>query len=522
MTCRQYTCGNCWNEAEGRCLSCAPHLGHEILPAPFPDLDPATVAIGDANGDANGAEGTTAPTAHARGPAGGSLAWPTMRPAIAGRRRRPTTRAVDAAAIGRRMPSSSAIPDGRCDRPPEPRSMPSPTDGEAGVETDARGRRSPRSWRAEPDAVRPRPLPTAAAPRPPLSRCRRGRPPTRPRLGRAGAPDVETGRRRRSTQTTDLMQRFRPGQSLDEAIEAYEREQASAAAPSRRGRVGRRAAEADAPNVDRRVAARPPPRGPRGIADEAELADRSRPSRRGDRRPSRPRARGGRAAAPEPPRRRVDVVEQPTWRIVAPEAERRRPTGDARRHATADQLPTPAAATAEPQWPTKPEWPSQRPAAAAALPGPPGAADRRPRGAVGRVGPRGRHAPTARRRRRRQRRRRRPAVRQLRAVTVRDRPVLPALRDPPGLSPPSARRGRAAVVADPDPGRAVQQRLERERQPGQGDERRRQRTGERSRARRAAARGSGTAGSARRSRCPRRPPAARSPATTASAAAAIR
>ncbi len=40
MTCRQYTCGNCWNQAEGRCLTCAPHLGHEIMPAPFPDLTP--------------------------------------------------------------------------------------------------------------------------------------------------------------------------------------------------------------------------------------------------------------------------------------------------------------------------------------------------------------------------------------------------------------------------------------------------------------------------------------------------
>ena len=28
MSCRQYTCPNCWNEAEARCLSCAPHLGH--------------------------------------------------------------------------------------------------------------------------------------------------------------------------------------------------------------------------------------------------------------------------------------------------------------------------------------------------------------------------------------------------------------------------------------------------------------------------------------------------------------
>ena len=43
MNCRQYTCGNCWNEAEGQCLTCAPHLGHEIMPAPFPEM-PAPVA----------------------------------------------------------------------------------------------------------------------------------------------------------------------------------------------------------------------------------------------------------------------------------------------------------------------------------------------------------------------------------------------------------------------------------------------------------------------------------------------
>ncbi len=40
MTCRQYTCGNCWNTAEGHCLTCAPHLGQEILQAPFPDQAP--------------------------------------------------------------------------------------------------------------------------------------------------------------------------------------------------------------------------------------------------------------------------------------------------------------------------------------------------------------------------------------------------------------------------------------------------------------------------------------------------
>jgi len=38
LGCRQYTCANCWNAAEGMCLSCAPDLSREVLPAPFPDL----------------------------------------------------------------------------------------------------------------------------------------------------------------------------------------------------------------------------------------------------------------------------------------------------------------------------------------------------------------------------------------------------------------------------------------------------------------------------------------------------
>jgi hypothetical protein len=40
MNCRQYTCGNCWNQAEGRCLTCSPNLGQDILQAPFPDATP--------------------------------------------------------------------------------------------------------------------------------------------------------------------------------------------------------------------------------------------------------------------------------------------------------------------------------------------------------------------------------------------------------------------------------------------------------------------------------------------------
>ena len=42
MNCRQYTCSNCWNGAEGRCLSCAPSLGQEVLGTQFPTV------VGDA------------------------------------------------------------------------------------------------------------------------------------------------------------------------------------------------------------------------------------------------------------------------------------------------------------------------------------------------------------------------------------------------------------------------------------------------------------------------------------------
>jgi len=42
MSCRQYTCANCWNTPDGRCLSCAPNLAsQDILPAPFPEIQVA-------------------------------------------------------------------------------------------------------------------------------------------------------------------------------------------------------------------------------------------------------------------------------------------------------------------------------------------------------------------------------------------------------------------------------------------------------------------------------------------------
>ncbi|HEY7935861.1 MAG TPA: hypothetical protein VID26_01900 [Candidatus Limnocylindrales bacterium] len=87
MSCRQYTCSNCWNEAEGRCLSCAPLslTGNAQLGSPLDDLlarggmaplvSPAAVeadlALGT-NGTSNGQH-----PADEVAPADGS-AWPTI------------------------------------------------------------------------------------------------------------------------------------------------------------------------------------------------------------------------------------------------------------------------------------------------------------------------------------------------------------------------------------------------------------------------------------------------------------
>src|SRR5439155_1662544 len=78
MTCRQYTCGNCWNDVENRCLTCVPHVGHEIMPAAFPNLQARlgmaqieTAAAGNGNGhvDAPVVDPAAWPSIHLRGPA---------------------------------------------------------------------------------------------------------------------------------------------------------------------------------------------------------------------------------------------------------------------------------------------------------------------------------------------------------------------------------------------------------------------------------------------------------------------
>ncbi len=91
LTCRQYTCANCWNEAEGRCLTCAPNLSPEVLPTAFPTLGTTIAPAPETNGH------DVAPPA--------DLAWPTVD------LRRPEDEAAEEAVAERPATDEPAAPE---------------------------------------------------------------------------------------------------------------------------------------------------------------------------------------------------------------------------------------------------------------------------------------------------------------------------------------------------------------------------------------------------------------------------
>jgi hypothetical protein len=95
MSCRQYTCANCWNGPEGRCLSCAPHLGQETLDAPFPDLDP-TAGLAPVDASTGAASGN----GQALHPSIDASAWPTAD--------LPVTRTFEAGGVAAEAPAAGA------------------------------------------------------------------------------------------------------------------------------------------------------------------------------------------------------------------------------------------------------------------------------------------------------------------------------------------------------------------------------------------------------------------------------
>ncbi len=411
MSCRQYTCGNCWNEADGRCLSCAPHLGHEILPAAFSNIgaggaialtDNEAIGLNDRNGHDQPAE-APAPAEPMAWPEPEPMAWPTSdlmpEQELAGEGPSSFLEAIDAAA---RLQAVSGPVEA------------APIDDVAVEALDE----APAAAQADVE------LPTTA-----------------PATDAASTDHAAVA----AANTTDLLGRFRPGEDIDEQLAAYERAQAAAAgaamaaaaeaavaqaeaeeAAAARARAddvaaaqaqAQQAAEAAAEQARAEQAAATAAAqvraqeaaeaaATRARAEEAaaaqaraeeEAAAQMRAQEAAEAAAAQAKAQEAAAAAAFEARTREaadaaaaqaqaqqaaaaaalaaaaaaegeardDLVFQPTWQIVAPEA----PTSDqvpASTPQAPNAPPDTIAATAEPQWPAQPEWP--RPPSADGLP----------------------------------------------------------------------------------------------------------------------------------------------------------
>ncbi len=273
MSCRQYTCANCWNEKAGQCLTCAPDLTHEVLPAPFPDLPLAGPVVA----------ADLLPDFEVVAPA----AWPTADLA------RVTTKAPAAPAQGVAAP---IVPEPGAPQPEAPGRLDTfvaaPSDAEAGELTSVELAEIETALTAARPALEP-PAEPAAADRAP-----------EPALAAAMVPDRAAATAR--GQTRSLLSRFRPGRRPETA-------------PS-----------FDA--ADERVAATAEPVALPAPAAEPEPAPTPAPEPE----PVQAAAEPAVEPAPEPAPAPADAIEQPTWRVVAPEV-------------------TPAP---PPDWPDTPAWAS--------------------------------------------------------------------------------------------------------------------------------------------------------------------
>ena len=386
MSCRQYTCGNCWNETEGRCLSCAPNLGQEIMPTPFGSAMAGT-AIGLTDTEPAGAQDrnvydlASAPVE--------PLAWPTsdlMREAEAAAQRDAAPAfdaeplapdgAVDAAvaaaaaepASATAMPEVTDLPEVTEAAPFEDETLPEDESFDfaarfaavtaAAAVTDETPDVEPLA--VEPPAAELPVLETVAEPEVADA--------TSDGLDHPAAGAAAAAAAAAAAKTSDLFQRFRPGQSLDDEIEAFERAQeAEVAAKAAAATAALHEPQEIAPEPAAPAAAAPEPVYPEpepapvetfepepvaAIEPEPVAAVEPTPA------PAWPEPVAAEPAAAEPTPfpagdPRVDHVPQPTWQIVAPDA----PPTNGVPQAPVQQPSTPPAdaiaATSEPQWPDR-------------------------------------------------------------------------------------------------------------------------------------------------------------------------
>ena len=298
MSCRQYTCPNCWNEPETRCLSCAP-LELAEPPVRLEDL----AAFGEVG--RIGPSGRIGEAAARNGvPAHDHDGWPE---------------AIEAPAqVHAESPEAADV------------ASEIPVAAEAELATAAG------------DAAAELPRGVEAAPA-------------------EEAPQAKADpARKAAAQTTGLLRRFRPGQSLDAELEAYERERSEVA----RTTAPDEAIEAATPDAGRADATPAPTPGevPAGVEMPA-AAEASPPAAE----PALPATAPGPEVQPIAASSATDVVEQPTWAITAPDPGDSGPLPPTSEPGGSIPLQASAAPISnqggEPQWPARPQWPGAAPAA---------------------------------------------------------------------------------------------------------------------------------------------------------------
>jgi ribosomal protein L40E len=356
MSCRQYTCGNCWNTAEGRCLSCAPDLSREIMPAPFPTLESLGTPVEASVAEAAVAAPDTAdltvtawpdadlerdnghapsPTEPAAGsPEEGGI--PLERLAALGLAPAVGTEAEPVVAGPEGVAAAEAVAPVETQAPVEPALAPEAAGAAEPVVVTADEAVAPTS-----EAIAP--LETVAEPGP-----------TTPDLAAAAKADASPDELAAiaAAQTGALLARFRPGQSLDEVLDAYDEEHKEPV----------EAAHAAAPEVPEAPVVPPVPT-PSVVdgADQPVVDERPAPAAAAaiaaaGLEPALPVTEAPAEAAPGPvptptpapeAPRRDDRVELPGWQITAPDV-------------AADGAPAPT--PAGPSAPAAPSAPPERPA----------------------------------------------------------------------------------------------------------------------------------------------------------------
>ncbi len=500
MSCRQYTCSNCWNTVEARCLSCAPLAVTQVYAATSPvaglDVANPALAANGSNGHAPEAEGVLAegvageagaePVAsvieraevEAYGPiAGETVAEPEV-----------SAEAVDAAhavePVEAAVPVEAAEPLGAAEAVTAETLAAAATETVAAADVAEEVATGPDKVASEPVAE----VETGAA-RPidavPVDRAAAAAAAAAAIVASRDTVDVGS---KTAAQTKDLLRRFRPGQNLDAELEAYERDRAAtlaAATPAAPPTAVEKQAAAAAATSSPAAAEPPtaiPAQDPKPLAAAAaalagaaakavtppastpQAADRPEPIAEQTARSAEParaaaeeatlpegasspdavqsveraqrRAAASAAATPSParepastpPPRIEDIVVQPTWQRVAPDVTPDTPPVAPSMPAAASAASSADARGAQVAGQTRmAEHPGHH---GPPVPRPSEGPRQRRRGGLGRLDPRGRRHPAHAR----QASERRSAVRQLRAVTVRQRQVLPALRDFPGLT----------------------------------------------------------------------------------------